>query len=157
MSYEKDSTVHAEPVSDWVNDWDWLDDQWGTDAIDIWNAVRDVTPMAMTERYGRAFMPVTMAAVSAIAKDTENFSSQWVSVAQPDAVRRPAPPITSDPPHHNGHRRLLLPSFSPKQIEPMEEELRQYCRGLIADLDGRTPPMRPPSTASTSRCTGSPR
>jgi len=109
----------------------------GTDAIDIWNAVREVTPMAMTERYGRAFMPVTMGAVSAIAKDTEHFSSQWVSVAQPDAIRRPAPPITSDPPHHNGHRRLLLPSFSPKKIEPMEDELREYCRGLIADLDGR--------------------
>lgn len=138
MGYEEDSTtVHAEPVTDWVNDWDWLDSQWGTDAIGIWNAVREVTPMAMTERYGRAFMPVTMAAVSAIAKDTENFSSQWVSVAQPDAVRRPAPPITSDPPHHNGHRRLLLPSFSPKQIEPMEEELREFSRGLIAELDGR--------------------
>ncbi|WP_040494145.1 cytochrome P450 [Ilumatobacter nonamiensis] len=136
MGYD-DTTVRAEPVSDWVNDWDWLDPQWGTDAIDIWNAVREITPMAMTERYGRAFMPVTMDAVSAIAKDTENFSSQWVSVAQPDAVRRPAPPITSDPPHHQGHRRLLLPSFSPKQIEPMEDELREYCRGLIADLDGR--------------------
>jgi hypothetical protein len=100
-------------------------------------AVRAVTPMAMTERYGRALIPVTMEAVSAIGKDTENFSSQWVSVAQPDAIRRPAPPITSDPPHHQGHRRLLLPSFSPKKIEPMEVELREFCLGLIADLDGR--------------------
>ena len=97
MAYE-DSTVEAEPVTDWVNDWDWLDPSWGTDAIDIWNSVREVTPMAMTERYGRAFMPVTMAAVSAIAKDTDNFSSEWVSVAQPDAVRRPAPPITCNRP-----------------------------------------------------------
>lgn len=138
MGYEDDgSTAYAQPVTDWVSDWDWLDSQWGSEAIDIWNAVREVTPMAMTERYGRAFMPVTMDAVSAIAKDTENFSSRFVSVAQPDAVRRPAPPITSDPPHHKDHRRLLLPSFSPKQIEPMEDELRAYCRGLIADLDGR--------------------
>ncbi|MFT6762570.1 MAG: hypothetical protein ACJAXA_001220 [Candidatus Aldehydirespiratoraceae bacterium] len=131
------AAVFAKPVTDWMSDWDWLDDQWGSDAIDIWNAVRAVTPMAMTERYGRALIPVTMEAVSAIGKDTENFSSQWVSVAQPDAIRRPAPPITSDPPHHQGHRRLLLPSFSPKKIEPMEVELREFCRGLIADLDGR--------------------
>ncbi|WP_420451139.1 cytochrome P450 [Ilumatobacter sp.] len=135
MGYEESSTS-ADPVEDWVVDWDWLDPSWGTDAIDIWNAVREVTPMAMTERYGRAFMPVTMEAVSAIAKDTENFSSQWVSVAQPDAVRRPAPPITSDPPHHQGHRRLLLPSFSPRQIEPMEDELREYCRELIEAIGG---------------------
>jgi len=138
MGYEDDgSSVYAEPVTDWVSDWDWLDDQWGTDAIDIWNAVREVTPMAMTERYGRAFMPVTMEAVSEIAKDTVNFSSRFVSVAQPDATRRPAPPITSDPPDHKDHRRLLLPSFAPRRIEPMEEELREYARGLIAQLDGR--------------------
>ena len=29
--------VQAEPVTDWVNDWDWLDDAWGANAIDIWN------------------------------------------------------------------------------------------------------------------------
>ena len=59
---------------------------------EAWNSVREQCPVATTERYGRAFMPVTMDAVSAIAKDTEHFSSEWVSVAQPDAVRRPAPP-----------------------------------------------------------------
>ena len=123
--------VQAEPVTDWVNDWDWLDDAWGANAIDIWNGVREQCPVAMTERYGRAFMPVTMEAVSAIANDTVNFSSEFVSVAQPDAIRRPAPPITSDPPDHHGHRRLLLPSFSPKRIQQMETELREYTQGLI--------------------------
>ena len=58
MGYEDDgSTVHADPVTDWVNDWDWLDDQWGTQAIDIWNEIRETTPMAMTERYGRPQPP----------------------------------------------------------------------------------------------------
>ncbi len=23
------------PVTDWINDWDWLDDQWGSNAIEI--------------------------------------------------------------------------------------------------------------------------
>ena len=130
------TAVEAKPVEDWVNDWDWLDPSWGTDAIDIWNSVRDQCPMAMTERYGRAFMPVTMDAVSAIANDTVNFSSEWVSVAQPDATRRPAPPITSNPPEHHGHRRLLLPSFSPKRIAQMETELREYSRELIDEIAG---------------------
>ncbi len=124
------------PVTDWVNDWDWLDDQWGANAIDIWNSVREQCPMATTERYGRAFMPVTMDAVTAVAEDTEHFSSIWVNVGRPDAVRHPAPPITSDPPDHHGHRRLLLPAFNPKRVGQMEDELREYCRGLIAKLDG---------------------
>ncbi|MEZ5216385.1 MAG: cytochrome P450 [Ilumatobacteraceae bacterium] len=129
--------IELPPVVDWLHDWDWLDDQWGSNAIDIWNSVREQCPMATTERYGRAFMPVTMDAVSQVAHDTEHFSSVWVSVARPDAVRSPAPPITSDPPDHLGHRRLLLPAFGPKKVAQLESELRSYCRSLIAALDGR--------------------
>ena len=136
MAYGGDSGIDMPPVTDWVNDWDWLDDQWGPNAIDIWNSVREQCPVATTERYGRAFMPVTMEGVQQVAHDTEHFSSIWVNVGRPDAPRSPAPPITSDPPDHHGHRRLLLPSFSPKKINLMEEELRSYCRQLIADLDG---------------------
>ncbi len=128
--------VDMPPVENWLTDWDWLDDQWGENAIDIWNSVREQCPVATTERYGRAFMPVTMEAVAAVANDTENFSSIWVNVGRPDAPRRPAPPITSDPPEHHGHRRLLLPAFSPKNVAPLEDDLRAFCRKLIADLDG---------------------
>jgi cytochrome P450 len=135
MSYETGASDLA-PVTDWVNDWDWLDDRWGSNAIEIWNDVRQQCPVATTERYGRAFMPVTMEGVTQVAHDTEHYSSIFVSVARPDAPRRPAPPITSDPPDHHGHRRLLLPSFSPKAIAPMEDDLREFCRGLIAELDG---------------------
>ena len=135
MAYGGDR-VEAAPVKDWLTDWDWLDDQWGENAIDIWNSVREQCPMATTERYGRAFMPVTMDAVAAVAHDTDHFSSIWVNVSRPDAPRRPAPPITSDPPDHHGHRRLLLPAFSPKRVALMESELRSFSRKLIADLDG---------------------
>jgi cytochrome P450 len=135
MAYGGDH-VEMPPVENWVTDWDWLDDQWGENAIEIWNSVREQCPVATTERYGRAFMPVTMEAVAAVANDTEHFSSIWVNVGRPDAPRRPAPPITSDPPEHHGHRRLLLPAFSPKNVAPLEEDLRQFCRTLIAELDG---------------------
>ncbi len=135
MAYENPAS-DLPPVTDWVNDWDWLDDQWGSNAISIWNDVREQCPVASTERYGRAFMPVTMDAVTKVAHDTENFSSVWVSVARPDSPRVAAPPITSDPPDHRGHRRLLLPAFAPRAIAAMEDDLRQYCRELIAKLDG---------------------
>jgi cytochrome P450 len=42
-----------------------------------------------------------------------------------------APPITSDPPFHAGARRLLLPAFSPKQIDPLESFTRECCRELL--------------------------
>ena len=32
--------VDSEPVRSWLTDWDWLDDGWGENAIDIWNDVR---------------------------------------------------------------------------------------------------------------------
>jgi cytochrome P450 len=135
MAYGGDQ-VEMPPVENWLTDWDWLDDQWGENAIDIWNSVREQCPVATTERYGRAFMPVTMETVAQVANDTEHFSSIWVNVGRPDAPRSPAPPITSDPPEHHGHRRLLLPAFSPKKVAPLEEKLRTFCRKLIADLDG---------------------
>jgi len=72
--------VEMPPVENWLTDWDWLDDQWGENAIAIWNSVREQCPVATTERYGRAFMPVTMAAVSEVANDTEHFSSDRKSV-----------------------------------------------------------------------------
>jgi len=137
MAYETEQQ-DLPPVTDWVNDWDWLDDQWGPNAIDIWNEVRGQCPVATTERYGRAHMPVTMDAVTEVAYDTEHCSSIFVSVGHPDLPRRPAPPITSDPPDHHGHRRLLLPSFSPKKIARMEQDMREFCRDLIAKLDGQT-------------------
>ena len=136
MAYGADERLDTPPVTDWVNDWDWLDDGWGENAIDIWNSVREQCPVGSTERYGRAFMPVTMDAVRHIANDTDNFSSIWVNVSRPDAPRSPAPPITSDPPDHHGHRRLILPAFNPKAVAGIEEELREFCRSLIRDLDG---------------------
>ena len=136
MAYGAENRPDTPPVTDWVNDWDWFDDGWGENAIDIWNDVREVCPVGSTERYGRAFMPVTMDAVRDIANNTEDFSSIWVNVARPDAPRAAAPPITSDPPDHHGHRRLILPAFNPKAIAAIEQEMRDYCRGLIKDLDG---------------------
>ena len=136
MAYDVDDSPEIPPVTDWVHDWDWLDPAWGANAIEIWNSVREQCPVATTERYGRAHMPVTMEAIQQISHDTEHYSSFRVGVALPDASRRPAPPITSDPPEHHGHRRLLLPSFSPKKIATMDGDLRDFCRSLIADLDG---------------------
>jgi cytochrome P450 len=61
-----------------------------------------------------------------------------VSTAEPeDFAEAPvggAPPITSDPPFHHLARRLLLPPFAPKKIEPWEPEVRTLCRQRLDDM-----------------------
>ena len=71
MAYGADDRIDTPPVTDWVNDWDWLDDGWGENAISIWNDVREQCPIGSTERYGRAFMPGTMDAVRDIANNKQ--------------------------------------------------------------------------------------
>ena len=134
MAYETD--VHDDrPVEDWEQDWDWLDPQWGPHAPEIWADLRAKgCTFASTQRYGQAWLPTRHDIVAEIAYDTDHFSSFRVSVARPDSPRRPTPPITSDPPHHHGHRRVLLAPFSPHQIQELEAPTREYCRAVIADL-----------------------
>ena len=137
MAYDTDDHTLRRPVTDWAGDWDWLDPAWGAEAPEIWQSLRDAgCDVAFTERYGRAWMPIGYDAISEVAYDTEHFSSFRVSVSHPDSPVRPAPPITSDPPEHHEHRRLLLPAFSPKAVDPLTDETRRYCRELIERLDG---------------------
>ena len=63
MSYETGQT-ELPPVTDWVNDWDWLDDQWGPNASDIWNGIREVGPVifAWLARSERAALNLDLSA-----------------------------------------------------------------------------------------------
>ena len=107
--------------------------------------------------------PLTHELVSEVAYDTENFTSRAVvvSTVKRDELALPpvgaAPPITSDPPFHHLARRLLLPPFAPKKIEPWEPEIRKLCRQRLDDMgdivDGETSSTPRCSTPSTSRST----
>jgi cytochrome P450 len=123
------------PVADWTTDFDHTDPAWVGDPYPIWDDLRQRCPVAHSERYGGVWLPTRHADVSAIAYDTEHFSSQGVVVsnARPDipAPIGPAPPITSDPPFHQIARRLLLPAFSPKAIADWEPATRALCRELL--------------------------
>ena len=136
----------VKPVQSWETDWDHADPAYNQNAPQIWDQLRGGCPVAHTDRYGGAWLPVTHADVSAVARDTDHFSSegavlsnkpprdQWVSMAPIGG----APPITSDPPFHADARRLLLPAFSPQVVAEWEPEIRRLCNELIdnmGDLD----------------------
>jgi cytochrome P450 len=124
------------PVTDWATDFDHADPAYNERVHEIWAELRDTCPVAHTDRYHGAWLPVTHADVTRIAYDTENFTSRSVVVSTAPEIFAMAPiggapPITSDPPFHHHARRLLLPPFAPKQIEPWEADVEMLCNDLI--------------------------
>jgi cytochrome P450 len=133
---------HHNPVTDWTTDFDHTDDAWAADPFAIWDELRTTCPVAHSDRYGGVWLPTRYDDISAIAYDTEHFTSRSVIVSEfrppmelaPEGI---APPISSDPPFHGEARRMLLPIFSPKAINELEPSTRAYCQELIEALDGR--------------------
>lgn len=119
----------------WAEDFDHTAEDYAAAAPEIWDELRRECPVAHTDRFGGAWLPTRHEDVSAIAHDTEHFSSRGVIVSDfKPMVPAPvgfAPPITSDPPFHEFARRILLPAFSPKAINPLEEPTRQFCAELM--------------------------
>ena len=126
------------PVGDWATDFDHAHTDYAARAPEIWDELRQECPVAHSDRYGGTWLPVRHDDVSAIAKDTETFSSNGVIVHDGRPEIPPpvgfAPPITSDPPFHRIAREFLLPAFAPKPIEAKREATRATCWELLDDL-----------------------
>ena len=125
-------TPGTAPVTDWVNDFDHTDPRWTENPFPIWEELREQCPVAHTKRFLGVYLPVTYEAVKQISYDTEHFSSRRVVVrnVRPEPVM-PAPPITSDPPHHKPAKQLLLPPFTPDAMKKLEPRVRAICNELI--------------------------
>jgi len=136
-------TVYG-PVTDWATDFDHGSPAYAANQHKIWEELKNSgCPIAHTDRYGGTWLPLTHEMVHSIAYDTEHFSSQGPVVGQlkpselEDSVPAPiggAPPISSDPPFHGEARRLLLPAFTPKVIDPWRDEVVAICNQLIDDM-----------------------
>ena len=138
-------TISKPPVEDFATDFDHTDPVYVADPFPIWDELRETCPVAHTTRYGGAWLPTRYADVSAIAHDTEHFTSRTVVIGNgrpgedaPPAPMGVAPPISSDPPVHAIARRLMQPAFSPKSIEPYREFTRSLCRRLLAPFTDAT-------------------
>jgi cytochrome P450 len=125
-------------VADFATDFDHTDPAWVGDPFPIWDDLRARCPVAHSDRYGGVWLPTRHEDVSAIAYDTDHFSSRGVVVAEVKPQAEPpiggAPPITSDPPFHAFARRLLLPAFAPRPIQALEPVTRQLCRDLLGRI-----------------------
>ena len=129
------------PVEDFATDFDHTDEAWVADPYPIMDDLRERCPIAHSDRYGGLWAPMTHEAVSAIANDTEHFTSRSVVINNgrpgdeaPPAPIGVAPPITSDPPFHEIARRLLLPAFAPRPINALEDFTRELCNRLLDEI-----------------------
>ena len=123
-------------VSDWTTDFDVLEPSFAADPSTVYAELRQAEPFAHTNRWGGSWMPTRYDDVVAIAYDTEHFSSREVGVLPFEGLDHPppSPPITSDPPDHTTHRRLILPYFSPRAVDRYEITTRELCRELMATI-----------------------
>ncbi len=131
------------PVEDFATDFDHTDPRWVADPYPIWDDLRERCPVAHTNRYGGAWLPTRHADVTAIAHDTDHFTSRTVVVGNgrpteeaPPAPIGVAPPITSDPPFHSHARRLLQPVFAPARVDALEPYVRELCGRLLDPFVG---------------------
>lgn len=129
------------PVDDFATDWDHTDPRWVNDPYPIWEDLRGRCPVAHTDRYGGGWFPTTHEMVSAVANDTEHFTSRQVVVTHnkypegaPPAPMGGAPPITSDPPFHQIARRIMLPALAPGPVNALEPKIRELCRQHLDEI-----------------------
>ncbi len=125
------------PVNDWERDFDHLDPRWIENPYPIWDELRRRCPIAHTDRFLGVYFPSRYEDVRAIAYDTEHFSSRRIVVRESPPPRQPAPPITSDPPHHRPAKTVLLPAFTPEAISHHELRTRDICRELLDRVAGK--------------------
>ncbi len=136
------SEIITGPVSDWATDFSHLEPEWAADPYPIQEDLRQRCPIAHTERFGGGWLPTRYEDVSAIAYDTERFSSRQIIMGNFRAPRDIAPiggspPISSDPPFHSHARKLLLPAFTKTAVSRQEAATRAFCHSLIDAFEGQ--------------------
>jgi cytochrome P450 len=134
--------IIAGPVADWATDFSHFDPEWAADPYTIHDDLRRRCPIARTERFGGGWLPTRYDDVAAIAHDTEHFSSRSTVMSDYRSARElapvgTAPPISSDPPFHQGARKVLLPAFTKAAVARMAPATREFCHSLIDGFAGR--------------------
>jgi hypothetical protein len=136
------SEIITGPVADWATDFSHLEPEWAADPYPIQDNLRQRCPIAHTDRFGGGWLPTRYEDVSAIAYDTEHFSSRAIIMSnfRPPREIAPigtAPPISSDPPFHHDARKLLLSAFTKTSVGKQEPATRTFCHSLIDAFKGQ--------------------
>jgi cytochrome P450 len=107
----------------------------------ILDLIRTAPPVFWTPRNGGHWMFLSHNANFKASRDTESFTSQFVTREQLDAIRAKMPPgtphipmaspINLDPPEHGQYRAPLQQAFSPKAMLALKDGIRALANQLI--------------------------
>jgi cytochrome P450 len=132
-------TNMGRPVEDIRTDYDILDPEFVKNPHESYSEIRESDcPIAHSDRWGGSWLPTKYEDIVAITQETGLFLSSGFLVVPPtesqnigEFSRIFAPPISSDPPDHQWHRRLILPMLSNEAILKYEQPIRDLCNELI--------------------------
>jgi cytochrome P450 len=107
----------------------------------ILDLVNTAPPVFWTPRNGGHWMILSHAANFKASRDTESFTSQFVTREQLEGIRAKMPPgtphlplatpINLDPPAHGQYRAPLQAAFSPKAMLALKDDIRALANELI--------------------------
>lgn len=119
-------------VDNWATDWDHLGRQYHEEAPTVWADLRARCPVAHTERFEGAWLPVNYADLMTVTHDTATFSSRATNLFDVRPEHSGVlPPITLDPPEHMKYRRILQPMFTPLAVRRFVPQAEALCHRLI--------------------------
>ena len=135
-------TDTRKPVENLLTDYDIFEPSFVANPYPGYSEIRESEcPIARTERYEGSWLPTRYEDVVALAQEYEIFTSRGILVMPPPPGQAEgayggvaAPPITSDPPDHHWHRRLILPVFAPQAVAKYEQSTRDLCNALIDEF-----------------------
>lgn len=135
-------TDTRKPVESMLTDYDIFEPSFVANPYPGYSEIRESEcPIARTERYEGSWLPTRYEDVVALAQEYEIFTSRGILVMPPPPGQAEgayggvaAPPITSDPPDHHWHRRLILPVFAPQAVAKYEQSTRDLCNSLIDEF-----------------------
>ena len=135
-------TDTRKPVDSMLTDYDIFEPSFVANPYPGYSEIRESEcPIAHTYRYEGSWLPTRYEDVVAIAQEYEVFTSRGILVMPPPPGQAEgayggvaAPPITSDPPDHHWHRRLILPVFAPQAVAKYEQSTRDLCNSLIDEF-----------------------
>ena len=130
--------IHNEPeeVTDWATDFDHGSQEWADNPYSIVESLKNSgCPIAHTQRYGGAWLPVTYDLIKEIALDTNNFTTEGINSLKKTPYEQTE---SSDPPFPKIARRVMAQVFSLDASELWRDEISSLCNSLISQIDNKT-------------------
>lgn len=106
----------------------------GEDIHQAWKKIQqELPPIFWTPKNGGHWIATRADDIEVMQKDFPRFSNRNSRLPQ---TERPFPllPLETDPPEHRDYRLLIAPSFSPRALVEVEDEVRRVAIATIEEL-----------------------